>query len=431
MASASNTASKGELLELRLARLLFSEGAFVRRSIELRAGIGSQFTITDLDVLSVYIAPDLSVRRTIAECKSGLGRGASKAPDRLLWGRGLRSLLRADSHIVVTSRKINADVRALADRLDAEVLDERDLDRREKLRGLRPDSAYGSHDPALLAVVRDHYAAIRKNDELKRAWRFCLADGWLMEAASAIKRSLGALQLLARKHSQDTTDAEAQAIEWLLGQSCLVFCLAAVEMAGHCYRRPPELFEPWFVERMSGGTVPAQHMERISRDVDEYIVAVLAKIGATPAQQVDAMGALAPEPPRYAQPLLELVRRLAAEPSTAAGLPRALDWRLAEYSSGRADGVAPDSERTSAMLRNIAAFLRGQVRVPSELLGPLMTPFAARSMSSSDSGPASDNDEPSMSETEIAGSTDDPGTRIGFPAEQDAPTAHRLFGDIG
>jgi len=367
--------TKGELLELRLARLLFAEGAFVRRSVDLRAEFGTDFTVTDLDVLSVRFNADLSMHRSIGECKSGVARSAAKASDRLLWGRGLRELIRADSHIVVTTRKIDAEVRLLAERLGGEVLDERDLQRRERLLKLDSTVDYGSHDPALLSTVRDYYATLRRDDGLKRAWRFALSDGWLMEPVAAIKRSLGASQLLSRHHGQDTTDAELRAIEWLLWQSGLVFSVALVQLAGEAYRRPPELFEPWFMERMAGGRVPTEEMERISRDVDEYIVALLAKLGASPAQQVGALGALAPEPPHYAEPLLEVVRRLAGEPAATAALPRMLDWRIAEYALGRQLDPAPDHEDASRLLRMVAAFLRGQARIPAHLLGPFVAPF--------------------------------------------------------
>jgi len=72
--------TKGELLELRLARLLFAEGAFVRRSVDLRAEFGTDFTVTDLDVLSVRFNADLSMHRSIGECKSGVARSAAN-PD--------------------------------------------------------------------------------------------------------------------------------------------------------------------------------------------------------------------------------------------------------------------------------------------------------------------------------------------------------------
>ena len=57
--------------ECRVARLLFAEGAFVRRGIALRAG---ELMVTDLDILALRFAPDLSLRIVVGECKTGAAR---------------------------------------------------------------------------------------------------------------------------------------------------------------------------------------------------------------------------------------------------------------------------------------------------------------------------------------------------------------------
>jgi hypothetical protein len=368
--AAARRPDKGQMLELRLARLLFAEGAFVRRSVDLRVEFGAEFTVTDIDVMALTFQKDLAVRTVIAECKSGLSKNAPKAADRLLWGRGLRDLLQADGHVVVTAKQVGADARTLAGRLGSDVLDERDISRREAVRGLDENSPYGSHDPELLMVQKDYYNAIRRDEDLKRAWQFVHSEGWLADPVIALKRALGACQLLSRKYGEDTTDQELAAIVWLFWQSVLVFTVAAVKIAGLSYRRPEDLFQEWFLKELSGGVVPARELDRMSRDVDEYVLNLLRTVGATPAQQVDALGFLAPRPPRYAESLVEMIRRLAAAPAIAAELPRVLDYRIAMVSLGVDPG--DDNRRpVSRLIRLIASFLRGQGRVRAELLEPL------------------------------------------------------------
>lgn len=360
---------KGELLELRLARLLFAEGAFVRRSVDLRVEFGAEFTVTDIDVMAMTFLDDLAVRTLLAECKSGLSKNAPRAADRLLWGRGLRDLLEADGHAVVTAREVGPDARTLAKRLGSDVLDERDIARREAVLGLDNASSYGSHDPSLLMLQKEFYAAIKVHDELKRAWQFVHSEGWLTDPVTALKRALGACQLLSRKYGEDTTEQESAAIGWLFWQAALVFSVSVVRVAGVAYRQPEELFTSWFLGELAGGTVPVRELERMSRDVDEYVMNLLAQLGATPAQQIDALGFLAPKPPRYAEPLLELVKRFAAEPQAAAALPRVLDWRIAEAALGGSPSFG--AADTLRLFRLVAAFLRGQGRVRPELLEPL------------------------------------------------------------
>ncbi len=365
--------TKGDQLELRLARLLFVEGSFVRRSVDLRAEFGSEFTVTDIDVFALRFCSDLSTQLLIAECKSGLSRKASRAADRLLWGRGLQDLLGADRHLVVTAKGVGASTRALASRLGSGVLDETDIERREQILGIDAASPYGSHDPVLFSGQIQLYDAIKGQEDLKRAWRFVHSEGWLAEPVAALKRALGACQLLSRRYGEDTTEPEEAAISWLLWQAVLVFTVALVRIAGERYRQSDELFEPWLTDRLSGGDVPAAVLARLSKDVDEYLLQLLGRLGASPADQVSALGMLTPEPPRYTGPLLELVRRFAAEPAIASTVPRLLDWRIAECALNQPLHApwAPADPSAERLLRLVAAFLRGQGPVRTQLLAPL------------------------------------------------------------
>lgn len=68
-----------------------------------------------------------------------------------------------------------------------------------------------------------------------------------------------------------------------------MFTVALVRIAGERYRQPDELFEPGLIERLSGGDVPAAVLERLSKDVDEYLLQLLGRLGASPADQVSAL----------------------------------------------------------------------------------------------------------------------------------------------
>src|SRR5262249_10924970 len=151
-------------------------------------------------------------------------------------------------------------------------------------------SPYGAHDPDLYTLQSGLYDAIKSREDLKRAWRFVQSEGWLADPVAALKRALGACQLLSRRFSEGTTEAEEPAIGWMLGQAAFVFTVALVRVAGERYRHPDELFEPWLVDQLSGGDVPAGVLERLSKDVDEYLLQLLSRHGASPADQVSALG---------------------------------------------------------------------------------------------------------------------------------------------
>lgn len=110
-------------------------------------------------------------------------------------------------------------------------------------------------------------------------------------------------------------------------------------------------------------------MREIAKQVDKFLVGVLREAGVGDAHLVGAIGALAPRPPTYAEPLLELIQRLAAEPRLARELPRLIETYLAlELYGGELGDVEADSAR---LLRLVAAFIQRQGRLPDELTLPL------------------------------------------------------------
>src|SRR4051812_34963255 len=135
--------TKGDTYELRMARLLFVEGAFVRRAIDLNMRFGEDLTVTDPDILALTFSMDFRVSLTIGESKSGQGRKGSKFADRLLWLRGLQNLVGADFAFIATAKRASDRVRGLAERLDVQVIDEQDLIHRERINNLDENSPWG------------------------------------------------------------------------------------------------------------------------------------------------------------------------------------------------------------------------------------------------------------------------------------------------
>jgi hypothetical protein len=85
------------------------------------------------------------------------------------------------------------------------------------------------------------------------------------------------------------------------------------------------------------------------------------------------MGLFEPQPPSYAEPLTELVERLARQPQAASKMVQLADCRYAEF-LGASDspearlGSVAEPERLN---RLVASFLEGQFGVPEALLRPL------------------------------------------------------------
>jgi len=370
--------TRGDLYELRVARLLFWEGAFVRRAIDLNMHFGEEFTVTDVDILAVRFTRDLAVRTSIGECKTTEAKSAPKATDRLLWGGGLRTLVGADDNFVATTRPASGRVRRLAEQLGSTLLDERDVAHREAVLRLDDRSPWGPFDPELLVRQRAAHQAVKDDRELKRVYWFVRSDFWFLPPVPGIKRALGACRVLAARWTPELPAAERAAVRWLAAQVVITAIVALVRIAATSYRQPPRVTRARLTEQLAEGLADHRTLTELSRQVDRLVMAVLRDAGVDPGRTVGALGALTPAPPGYADSLIDVVERLAAEPAAAAELPRLADWRFAEHQLELALGELPaatvelldgDGDR---MLRTVIAFLRGHGRLPEDLVDGLL-----------------------------------------------------------
>lgn len=369
--------SKGDLQELRLARVLYAEGAFVRRAIDLNLTFGEDFTVTDLDVWALRFAPDLQTHLTIGESKTADGKKGPKLADRLLWVRGLRELVGADAALVATTKAASQRVRGLGRELGVAIIDQRDLGHRERVLGLDGSSPWGPQDPELLSQQRGIYEAIKSVPELKRVYWFLRSEFWLVPPTAGLKRTLGALRIVRDRWGGQDNQPDRDGLLWLARQAQVNTVVALARLAGSFYRQDPIAVRPRLLEELAAGPkVDYQGLVEVAANADRFLMAVLKRAGVDVGKQAEALGALAPTPPPYSEPLIEVIERLAAEPSATGDLPRLVDWRVAEVELGKELGPLPgrstSEEDGDRLLRLIGAFLTGQIKVPEELLsGPL------------------------------------------------------------
>jgi hypothetical protein len=145
-----------------------------------------------------------------------------------------------------------------------------------------------------------------------------------------------------------------------------------VRLASVAYRQPEETFDRYLRERLAEGLADYDTLQEIAKSVDRYVVGVLSGVGLDPALSVGAMGAFVPQPPGYAEPLQEVIQRLARQPISSGQLAQEADLRYARRFLPELPMEARE-ERTDVTrsLRLIAAFVERQARVPASLLEPI------------------------------------------------------------
>jgi hypothetical protein len=365
--------TKGDRYELRIGRLLYFEGAFVRRAIDLNMSFGEGLTVTDLDILALTFAEDFRVFEAIGESKTAQGRKGPRLADRLLWQVGLRDLVGADVAFIATSKGASDRVRGLAKRLDVEVLDEADLDHREAILGVNETTPWGPFDPALVELQRNVYDELKADADLKRIYWFVRSEFWLLDPASGVKRAFGAMRLLDRAWKSRPNDSRAKTLRWLARQLEIDLTVGLVKLAGRAYREDPRRSsEQLLRELASAPEIGFDALVRVSGQVDRYVTSLLGELGAEPGQHANALGAFYPTPPKYAESLVEVVQRLAAEPKSSTQLPRYADWKAAEADLETALNQVPaltseQEDDCGRLMRLIRAFVIGQLSVDTAL----------------------------------------------------------------
>jgi len=364
--------SKGTIFECRIARLLSAEGAFVRRRVNLDAHFGERFTITDVDILAVYISPTLSVRIVAGECKTTEAKGAPSAGDRLLWASGLARLAAANASFLAISKRARDTERHIASLVGVELLDIRDVERREGIQAIGSDALSGPHDP-MLDHVREAARRLSQADEdLRRIYRFVASELWLTPPITKLKKALGAAHLLSQRWSPQLPDSERRPVEWMISESIVGSIVALVSLAGVAYRQPEDIFSQYLHHRLAEGLASYDALQEISRQVDRVLVNMLRKVGVDAGRVVELTGFFEPKPPGYTEPLGEVIERLARDPSASATLPQLADARYSVFlGAGYATAQNPEQEHASRLLRLVATFFEGQIRVPAPLLNPL------------------------------------------------------------
>lgn len=417
----ARAASKGDIQELRLARLLFAEGAFVRRAIDLNLTFGEDITVTDLDVWALQFAPDLTTNLTIGESKAIQGKKGAKIADRLLWIRGLSQLVGADQALIVSASAANDRQRGLAGELGVALLDHRDLGHREAVLGLDGSSEWGPHDPELLSRQRDAYEALKSDADLKRIYWFLRSEFWLVPPTAGLKRTLGALRIIRRRWTGQPDQPGRELTLWLSRQAQVNVVVALSRIAGRFYRQDPAVVRPRLLEELAAGpNVDYRTLVDWAENADKYLMTVLKRAGVDPGQQVEALGALTPAPPAYAESLVEVIERLAQEPAITADLARLADWKLAEVELGKELGPLPGRdvavEDGSRLLRLIGAFVVGQIEVPKEMLSGILASAPPARAPEVKTKPQEES-ETEGSETEPEASANDDGSETLFDAE--------------
>jgi len=303
------------MLKLKLQRLLWNIGYFVRIEVPLSTFIPGRFKslkrfdITDIDVVGIRLDFDLQPDYIICDCKSG---ERIKLFDRIFWLKGAMDFFKAKKGYLTIARETEA-LKDIASYLNILVINEKDLAEMEKRLGIQ-DVWMGSFDPTLPNKIRVYREELKKNH--KKEINYLIYRYWMEPDFYQLKRVITVGKGLSKK--QDFT---SEAFRWMVAESVIRFTLSLCLLSGKMYNVKEEYISDEALIHLYGGL--------ISKKEREDIVNSISQILRTHEKGI-TIGVLKLEP-EYLNSLVEIIWRLVNQPIACKELPRFVDMLCYEY----------------------------------------------------------------------------------------------------
>lgn len=369
----------GTILEYRLARLRFSQGHFVRRSIDVWPTGLEGNKLAELDCLSVAFGPQLERALEVVECKTG--SGGQGEVDRLIWLKGMSFFTGAHT---VTFAKTNVATRTreLARQLSVQVLDEAGIRAVEKDMNIDADWWPGFHDPMFgERVVKPARASLTSSIEMRRVGKYLFGSFWFTDEFTRVKQ----LQTLFRLLVQNRSTLDRPALLLGIGEATTLFALTTFSIAAWRNQLSEDEFRNFTEAELSTGLGNPQSLRKLIRRIDtlqqEQLEALHGAYQSAGAGRiVFPVKSLENEiltPPEWIDAFVNLVSRFANRSHLATDVMRWVDLWAADllgapqglYTGGREGlrNLRVDHRQLHAALELVQAFLVRQWGVPSDL----------------------------------------------------------------
>lgn len=316
----------GALLEARVQRLFLAQGSFAERGLIPAATADRKMLATDIDVLVSEYVSGFHITRRHVECKTG------RFPllDRILWLRGVRTLLGADSSYLIAS-DVDLDAETFARSLQVEIFTVAQLESWEASAGVDPDAWPCRSDHAVFDAARRLWNSRATKKDADDEWRwlrlgllFIEIEGWREMQYRHLNKALRILEELAGRYPALKVDPDkSRAARYIF--SALLVRLAQYTMAvsADVLSVPRIEREGYLSRRLTFGD---QHPEQSSRMISmtiEWMKRALSAKGIPFPAEIDLARIQAP--PSYAKEFAALIEETLAHSTEARHMVLAME----------------------------------------------------------------------------------------------------------
>mgnify|MGYP000398397254 CR=1 FL=1 len=321
--------SKGELLEFRIKRLLFSMGYFCKIGVIINAD-RSEFSdnITDLDVLGFSMHKDFTCKSIWADCKSG----NAKPLERISWINGVKRFADIDD-VVFVKKGVRVSTKQFARKSGIQIMDLEVLQKFENDYKIEDTSVEGSWDyntqkecETILKNIR-----IYKSENIKKILKFIKVNYWSLDEYTQVKKCITALNQLGDFLKMPISDNEIKALKWAVYEVVSLFVLSTIKICRNTYYFNNRDRNQIITEGItSGETVNKERQKEIVEASYKIINSVIRTqvpgfTGNITVPNLDI------KPPKYLEAYLDLIERMTSNPLEYYDILRFLDYILMEY----------------------------------------------------------------------------------------------------
>ena len=309
-------------LKLRLSRLLWKMGYFVRRNIPvstytLGKRVPKRIDITDIDVLGIRWDEDFTPDRIVCECKSG---SKAKPLDRSFWLRGVMHFFGARKGylLVRESGMVPGNVGA---KMGVTVIDHNLLTDYEKRYDIKNDYWVGSCNPEIDSEIFLYRKSLKES--VRRPLNYIVYGYWKDPEYYQIKRLITSGRELSRKF-QPSIDA----YRWLTFECINLFASSVLGFCNKLFVTEPQRIPEETSTELFGGFLSKRERQSIASSLLKLMRSYIE------SQYRDKFP-LRPEDlnlnPDYFDKLVDLVVRLMSRPNESKLLPAFLDLFFFEF----------------------------------------------------------------------------------------------------
>ncbi len=321
--------SKGELLEFRIKRLLFSMGYFCKIGVIINAD-RSEFSdnITDLDVLGFSMHKDFTCKSIWADCKSG----NAKPLERISWINGVKRFADIDD-VVFVKKGVRVSTKQFARKSGIQIMDLEVLQKFENDYKIEDTSVEGSWDyntqkecETILKNIR-----IYKSENIKKILKFIKVNYWSLDEYTQVKKCITALNQLGDFLKMPISDNEIKALKWAVYEVVSLFVLSTIKICRNTYYFNNRDRNQIITEGITSGETVNKERQKEIVEASYKIINSVIRTQVPGFKGNITVPNLDIKPPKYLEAYLDLIERMTSNPLEYYDILRFLDYILMEY----------------------------------------------------------------------------------------------------